>query len=347
MWIDPSKEDQVSEIDIEGFKIRIDDLIKNEIMPEYFNSPLVCQWEITRACNLRCIHCYNGSGKKLPNELSHEEKIDVARQVVNAKIFRMCISGGEPILSESFWEIAKILNNGRILCNTITNGQLVDENNVLDYVRYFRQIQVSIDGAKPETHDKIRGKKGSWGKAVNACRLIVENGGGLSIASVISPFNIGELSELCDLAYELKAKELRFEMAKLVGRAALNRGNLMLSEKQLKKFEHIILEKTKEYKSKIMKIQISPKNLGSYVRSFSKIPQMLIYISPSGICAPDPTIPFSGGSLRENTLLEIWNNIKECHKDKEFLRLTQLIKTGRDFDKLEKIPYVDGELHDK
>ena len=89
---------KTNEMDVEGFKIQIDQLIEEKIVPDYFNTPLIGLWEITRECNLNCIFCYNSSGKKLSNELTHEQKINVAKQIVDAKIYRMCISGGEPIL---------------------------------------------------------------------------------------------------------------------------------------------------------------------------------------------------------------------------------------------------------
>jgi MoaA/NifB/PqqE/SkfB family radical SAM enzyme len=340
-------EKQTTDIDIEGFKIRIDELIKNNIMPEYFNSPLVSQWEITRACNLRCIHCYNNSSRKLPNELTHEEKIDVANQIVDAKIFRICISGGEPILSKSFWDIAEILNKGKIICNTISNGYLISDDTVDLYTKYFRHIQISLDGAKEETHDIIRGKKGSWERAVNACRLITDHNGNVSLASVISSYNIDEMDRIIDLSHDLKADEIRLEIPKFVGNAAKNRDELMLTKEQNDKFEKIINQKREQYKNYDMRIEVAPKNLGTYTRSFSKLPAMVLFISPTGTCAPDPVVPYSGGSLKNKTLKDIWDDLKTCHKDKDFIELSRLLKTGKDFNKLEKIPYVDGELHDK
>lgn len=340
-------EKQTTDIDIEGFKIRIDELIKNNIMPAYFNSPLVCQWEITRACNLRCIHCYNNSSKKLSNELTDDEKIDVANQIVESKIFRICISGGEPILSNSFWDIAEILNKGKVVCNTITNGWFINEDNVGLYTKYFRHIQISLDGAYKETHDRIRGKKGSWERAVNGCRLITEHNGNVSIASVISSFNIDEMDKIIDLSYDLKADEIRLEIPKFVGNAAINKNELILTNKQHDKFEKIIKQKKQQYKNNDINIEVAPKNLGTYTRSFSKLPAMVLFISPTGTCAPDPVIPYSGDSLKNKTLKEIWNDLKTCHKDKEFIGLSRLLKTGQDFNKLQKIPYVDGELHDK
>ena len=58
------KKNQIEEIDVDGFKIRLKDLTKNNIIPEYFNAPLLILWELTRECNLKCIQCYNNSYKK-------------------------------------------------------------------------------------------------------------------------------------------------------------------------------------------------------------------------------------------------------------------------------------------
>ena len=335
----------INEINIQGFKIQIDDLIKEKLIPEYFNTPLIGQWEITRECNLRCIFCYNNSGKKLPNELTHDQKINVAKQIVDAKIYRMCISGGEPILSPSFWDIAKILKEGKILCNTITNGWYVNEENAPLYTKYFDHIQVSLDGRTKETHDKMRCKKGSWENVVNACKLI-SSGGKFSIATVVTPINLHEIEELIDFAYSLGAMDIQIDEAKYTGRAATKIDTITLSKKQVSELINIVKKKKNEYNKKAMNIDIMPKTQYNYVRGFAEIPPVSIYISPTGTCAVDPVLPFSGGSLKEKSLKEIWNELKTIHKNKDFINYSLKIKTGKDFQNLNKIPYANGELHD-
>jgi MoaA/NifB/PqqE/SkfB family radical SAM enzyme len=336
-----------NDINIDGFKIKIDDFIEEKILPDHFNSPFIGQWEITRECNLRCIFCYNNSGEKHSNELTHEQKINVANQIVDEKIYRMCISGGEPILCESFWDIAKILKQGNIFCNTITNGWFVNEENSSLYANYFKSIQISLDGRKKDTHDKLRGKKGSWEKAVNACRLIKEAGGRISIATVVNPINLSELEELIDFTYSLGATDMRLDEVIFTGRAS-NRtyDDISLSEKQSSQLEKIIKNKKNEYNEKMFNVDIVPKTQYNYVRGFAKIPPLSIYISPTGTCAIDPVLPFSGGSLKEKNLKEIWNELKTIHKNKDFINYSLKIKTGKDFKNIDNIPYAKGELHD-
>jgi len=334
-----------NEINIEGFKIQIDGLIEEKIIPEYFNTPLIGQWEITRACNHGCIFCYNNSGKKLSNELTHDQKINVANQIVDAKIFRMCISGGEPILDPSFWDIAKIFKNGNTPCNTITNGWYVNEENISLYTKYFNNIQLSLDGKTKETHDKLRCKKGSWEKAVNACKLINSNGGCFSTATVVTPINLHEIGQIIDFAYTLGASEVRIDEVRFTGRAAAKMDTIKLSEKQTDELMTVVKEKKNEYISK-MNIDILPKIQYSYVRGFAEIPPISIYISPSGTCAVDPVLPFSGGSLKDKSLKEIWDKLKIIHKDRDFINYSLKLKNGRDFVNLDEVPYANGELHD-
>jgi MoaA/NifB/PqqE/SkfB family radical SAM enzyme len=337
-----------NEIDVEGFKIRISDLIQNKLLPKYFKAPLIGLWEITRACNLDCIHCYNNSGKKLVTELSHAQRLDIAQQIVDAKIMRICLSGGEPILCKSFWDVAKKLKQGKVMCNTITNGWYVDEETAKKFSKYFGYIQVSIDGAKAKTHDTIRGKKGSFDRAVNACKYLVENGVKLSICFTINSINANEIEKAIELANSLGAFSFRTDRVRFLGRAAINQNkyNINPSDEQISIMDRIIHENKKKYENEMI-IEYFTDSVRAYTDLITQIPNYILYISPSGRCAPDSMIPFSGGSLKENSLLKIWDELKNCNSNPKYVELVKQIKTNKDFLNLPVVPYVGGELHDK
>jgi len=332
------------EIDFEGFKIQIDEASK-DILPDSFNAPLLCLWEITRNCNLNCIHCYNNSGKKLKNELTHEQKLDVARQIVNAKIFRVCLSGGEPILCKSFWDIAEILTKGKVACSTITNGWYVDSESAKNFSKYFPFVQVSIDGAKQETHDRIRGKKDSFNRAVNACNSLIEAGVKVFISCVANSVNSFEVGEIVDLAYNIGADSFRIDKVRFTGRAAHNLLSLNPSKKQSLYIDKIIKEKQKEYENR-MRVEYFSNSVDTFQNHVTSMPNYICYISPSGCCAPDSMLPFSGSSLKEKSLLEAWGKIKNSNKKPQFKEIISQVKSNTDFLKLSKIPYYYGELHD-
>jgi MoaA/NifB/PqqE/SkfB family radical SAM enzyme len=337
--------EESQEIYFEGFRIRVDQLIHNNMMPEYYNSPLLCSWEITRACNLQCLHCYNNSGEKNPNELTHEKKIDVAKEIVKAKVLRMCISGGEPVLSKSFWDIAKIFKDGKVVCNTITNGFFIDDLVAKEMSKYFRMVQVSIDGATSETHDKMRGVKGSWDKAIMACKHLRENGVQIDVAFSPSSFNVHEIGKMIDLAYKLGAKCFRTEETKFSGRAVKNK-EFLPSTSQYKDFHETISKKRKEYADKLI-INDGRDPQKTFVNVITHMPPILCYISPTGVCAPHPTMPYSGGSLKDDKLVDIWDKLKICNKEPDFINTLNNLQSNNDFLNLNNIPYVNGELHDK
>jgi len=341
---DDSIEDM--EIDVEGFKFVLSDYKEKDLIPEYFNTPFITPWEITRQCNLKCLQCLNNSGTKHPHELTHEQKIRVAHELVEAKIYRACLSGGEPILCESFWEIANILKEGKVLCNTITNGLFVNEENAKRYVDTFNVIQVSIDGATAKTHDMIRGKKGSFEKAVNAARMFADYGARVSIANVGVHPNVGELNDLVDLAADIGATIFRCEPVKLAGRAAINKELLTPTAEDLKLITSTLEKKKEEYEGK-MAIDIIPAEQSEFLLAKAGFPPIVCYISPTGTCAPNPVFPFSGGSLKDKSFQEVWDEIKVFHNNPEYIKIAHSVKSNEDFLKLDHIPYVEGELHDR
>ena len=258
------------------------------------------------------------------------------------------MSGGEPILCESFWDVAEILNTGKVMVSTITNGWLVNDKNADLYSKYFKFVQVSIDGASPRVHDSIRGEKGSYERAVNACRYLVDNGVKLFISCVATSINAHETGELIDKSYDLGATSFRIDKVRFTGRAACNskKFNLYPSKKQVSKIEKIIQKKKEEY-GKEMNIDYFTDSVRAYNDYLLHVPNYLFYISPSGRCAPDSMIPFSGGSLKEKPLKEIWTDLRCCNKNTDYIKVISKIRSNEDYLKLPSIPYVGGELHDE
>lgn len=333
-----------ADFNIEGFNINIESLIKNDILPKYFNAPLMCCWEITRNCNFRCLHCYNNSNLKLKTEMSHNMNIDIAKQLVNMKVFRVCLSGGEPLLSKSYWEISKILKEGKVSCNTITNGYHIDETTAQKMSEYFTHVQLSIDGVNPEVHDKIRGVKGSWKRAVKACKLLIKNKTKVSICFVPLKFNIKHIAEMIDFAFEIGAFSFRTEKTKLTGRAVKNI-NVIPSKKQYEMFERVIEKKREEYKGKMMIEYTSdvPRTLSIVSQYF---PPFFCWITPSGIVTLNNTLPIPGGSLKEKSFKEIWNDLKLYHTNPNYINSLNKIKRNEDYLNLSEIPYVNGEMYE-
>jgi MoaA/NifB/PqqE/SkfB family radical SAM enzyme len=60
--------------------------------------PVTCFWEITEACNLRCIHCEADAGHAAADELGADAALRVARELTEARVEAVCLTGGEPLV---------------------------------------------------------------------------------------------------------------------------------------------------------------------------------------------------------------------------------------------------------
>jgi radical SAM protein with 4Fe4S-binding SPASM domain len=118
--------------------------------------PLTCIWEITRACNLRCIHCENQCGERSAKELSTADMAKVARDLFRLGCRQVDLTGGEPLLRSDWADLCGMLVESGLKVALITNGLLLDQDSISRALAAgVAAIGISIDGLQ-ETHDRIR-----------------------------------------------------------------------------------------------------------------------------------------------------------------------------------------------
>lgn len=162
-------------------------------------SPVIWANKVTFNCNLCCKFCPHW--KYTPkDELSTTHFLEFMREARNLGIVINAFEGGEPLLRDDLPILMKESKNLGMMNAVITNGTLLDKRKE-EIVPYSDVIVVSIDGEK-ETHDKIRGKVGTYNKAISAaanvsseCRLV--------ISSVINKFNLNGLESIAKIGDEL------------------------------------------------------------------------------------------------------------------------------------------------
>lgn len=114
---------------------------------------------VTDRCNLSCTHCCaDANTSNSVDILSTEEMFAVVDKILQINPRNITISGGEPLVRSDIWVIMEYLKSkfdGNI--DIMTNGLLIDENNIENMKKYFNSISVSIDGIDEETCKIIRG----------------------------------------------------------------------------------------------------------------------------------------------------------------------------------------------
>ncbi len=173
--------------------------------PQKLVAPFLVVWNITKKCNLRCIHCYaNATPQGAPDELSTEEKKQLIDQMDEAGVVAIAFSGGEPLMAPDIFEIFKYTSEKGIYVNVATNGTLITP----EVARKMKEsgvgyVEVSLDSPDPEEHDKFRGVKGAWKLAVQGIKNAKEAGLCTGIAYTVTKQNLHRVPEMVQLARDL------------------------------------------------------------------------------------------------------------------------------------------------
>lgn len=168
-------------------------------------SPFQVVWNLSRACNMNCVHCYEDAGKKDVNELNREEVINGLDIMANAGVTSIAFSGGEPTVHPDILDFISYTNELGIYPAMATNGYLLSDKNICE--KYIESglgfVQISIDGMKPETHDSFRRVNGAWDKAIQAVKNCVDSDLFVEVSTTVTEHNYMEIPDMIDLMRDL------------------------------------------------------------------------------------------------------------------------------------------------
>jgi radical SAM protein with 4Fe4S-binding SPASM domain len=172
-----------------------------ELLQRLGYKPRFCVWELTLACNLRCKHCGSYAGEPRDDELSLEEMMRVADELIELGCEKVTLGGGEPTMHPAWHEIGKRLADGGVRVNLISNGWHWTERH-LEQARAagLANAAFSLDGFK-DAHDNVR-KEGSFDKVVQAIDLCVAGEMPVSVVTHINKLNFQRFPEFRDFLTE-------------------------------------------------------------------------------------------------------------------------------------------------
>ncbi|MGJ6962817.1 radical SAM protein [Streptosporangium sp. G11] len=129
-------------------------------------------WDVTYACPLRCIHCYSESGRRPARQLSHGDMLRLADVIIAMRPESVEFAGGEPLVVKGIYEVAERIGRAGIAVNLYTGGWTLTPETAEEAARVFRRITVSVDGADAKVHDRVRGRAGSFDRAMSALAML-------------------------------------------------------------------------------------------------------------------------------------------------------------------------------
>lgn len=172
--------------------------------------PRLIFWEVTKGCNLRCIHC-RASATELssPSDLSTRTALGIIDQVAAFASPILVLSGGEPLYRSDIFQLARYATDKGLRVALATNGTLVTKEVARMIVDAgVKRVSISLDGADALTHDAFRGIPGAFDAAVYGLRNLKALGMSVQINMTIARHNARQLPEVLELARRLGADAL-------------------------------------------------------------------------------------------------------------------------------------------
>lgn len=280
-------------------------------------------WEMTAACNLRCIHCHASGGQPAADELTTREAKRLFDQLAEVSEFRMvAFTGGEPLVRDDLFELLAYTQALGFTNTLATNATLIDDEVARDLRRYGVAIgAVSLDGFDAATHDYVRNQPGAFEAALRGIRALCRAGIPLHINITAMEYNMDQLEPLMALVDELGAAILIMYQLVPVGRgrviesAALDLG---ANERLIRFMVHAqsviraVMEPVAgpQYWSFLLQqagIKSGPLlRLAEMVFHGCSAGRGFVYIKPNGEVWPCPFIEVSCGNVRETPFSTIW-----------------------------------------
>ena len=180
------------------------------MMGQGTEKPRLIFWEVTKGCNLRCIHC-RASATELssPTDFNTETALDVISQIAAFGNPILVLSGGEPLYRTDIFDLARFATDKGLRVALATNGTLVSKVVAQKIVASgVKRVAISLDGADALTHDSFRGIPGAFDAAINGLRNLKELGMSVQINMTIARHNAAQLPGVLELSKRIGADAL-------------------------------------------------------------------------------------------------------------------------------------------
>ncbi len=156
-------------------------------------------WNITRTCNLRCVHCYSDSmAARYPGELNWEQMRSVVKDLAAYQVPSLLLSGGEPMIHPRFFDLVDLASDAGLKLTISTNGTLITPEKAAQLkIANVAYVGISLDGIG-EVHDQFRGKEGAFKAAVDGFRYCHEVSQKTGLRLTLTRHTVSDIDRILD-----------------------------------------------------------------------------------------------------------------------------------------------------
>ncbi len=283
-------------------------------------------WEVTRRCNLACLHCRAAAGSgPYPGELTTDEGLTLLNDLAGMGQVVVILTGGEPLLREDIYDLAAhgtaqglrmvMAVNGTLLTPAVA-ARLKDAG--------IQRLSISLDGATAESHDRLRAVPGAFEGAIEGIAACREAGLPFQVNTTITKANLAELPAIYELAIKLGAAAHHVFVLVPMGRGAALRDELV-SPQEYEETLHWLLSRQQEGRLHLKPTcapqyyrlwrqdahargeKITPASHGMEAMTKGCLGgQGFAFVSYQGEVQPCGYLELMAGNIREQPFPEIW-----------------------------------------
>lgn len=280
-------------------------------------------WEVTQACNLRCIHCHAASEEPAHDELTTSEGYALIDQLAAERRFGMLVyTGGEPMVRGDLFDLLAHSKKTGLVNVIATNGTLIGTPEAKELKRLgVKGLAISLDHTSPDEHNRIRGNPTAFERALGGMQACRDEGILLQVNFTAMAANLDNVVEMLRLCDELGASIILCYQLVPVGRG--KRVSALTVEENAALMEKIARLQTDL--SLVVEPVAAPQYWAFLISRATRNGHMrnalarrlfhgctagwgLVYIKANGEVWPCPFVPLSGGNVRCQSFGDIWRN---------------------------------------
>ena len=210
----------------------------------------VIVWNITRQCNLKCVHCYaHAKNISSDSELSTQQGKNLLDDLADFGVPVILFSGGEPLIRKDLPELAAYAVEKGMRAVISTNGTLItpEKAQILKKIG-LSYVGISLDGME-EINDRFRGVKGAFRSALKGIENCKKAGIKVGLRFTINKSNVAEIPKIFKLLEERDIPRACFYHLVYSGRGT-DLVNEDLSHQESRKAVDLIMDLTKKLHDK-------------------------------------------------------------------------------------------------
>jgi heme b synthase len=301
-------------------------------------APRLVAWEVTRSCNLNCVHCRAAAKRgPYPGELEGPKSLEIIDQIASLGKPVVILTGGEPLLREDIFDLARYGTEQGLRMVMATNGTLLTPV-IAERIRSsgIQRVSISLDGANAEEHDRFRQVQGAYQASLKGIDILKEAGVEFQVNTTITKHNYRRCREILDSVMHLGAVAHHLFLLVPTGRAremadqeidALEYEKLLLWFNQMQKQVPIHLKATcaphfyrilrQEAHKRGEKVDVQTYGLDAVTRGcLGGI--SFCFISHEGMVQPCGYLEMKCGNLKEESFETIWAHSQVFNRLRDF-----------------------------